>query len=149
MTPPVPSSQTATVTVGGHTYRVNSTANAEELAKLAELVDARLLALPLSQRGDPKSLVLVALGLAHDLQCEQALRASERAQTGDRLRTVVSRIDQALGHVDLDGEALRAPSPGASPTSAASTAPLVAPRATEAVVVKPSATKPTKQFTPR
>jgi cell division protein ZapA (FtsZ GTPase activity inhibitor) len=108
MTQPPPTTQASTVTVGGHKYRVNSSANAEQLARLAELVDERLLALPLGQRGDPKSLVLIALGLAHDLEREQHLRAAERLQMDQRVRTLIDRVDHALGHVDLNGNPLPA-----------------------------------------
>lgn len=110
MTPP-PTTKTTTVTVGGHAYRVTSSATADELARFAALVDERLLTLPLSQRGDPKSLVLVALGLAHDLEHERLLRATERLEVQTRVRGLLARIDGALGQVDANGEPLEAPAP--------------------------------------
>jgi cell division protein ZapA len=109
MTPLPPTTQTSTVTVGGHTYRVNSSASADELERLAAIVDERLLALPLGQRGDPKSLVLVALGLAHELEHAQQVRQAERSRMGDRVRSLLTRIDDALGHVDANGDPLPLP----------------------------------------
>lgn len=124
MSPPVQSSKTATVTVGGHAYRVTSTASSDELARLAALVDDRLKALPLNQRGDPRSLVLIALSLAHDLESEKERRAAERAQMSERVLSLLEHVDGALGHVGLEGEPLppltrspKQPVPGVSPAA--------------------------------
>ncbi len=109
MTSPQTTPQTTSVTVGGHTYRVNSSANTDELARLAALVDERLAALPIGQRGDPKSLVLVALGLAHDLEQERRERSADRQDASARIRSIVARIGDALGNVDQEGNPLDAP----------------------------------------
>lgn len=160
MTESSPTTRTATVTVGGHSYRVHSSATEEELARLAALVDERLLALPLNQRGDPKSLVLVALGLAHDLEQERQLRAAERRVLDGRVRTLVARVDDALGHVDANGEplpALPAPPPAAAEaatdsttgsTTEVTTVEAATPSSQAPAVARTTPNKPHKRTTP-
>lgn len=152
MTESSPTNRTATVTVGGHTYRVHSSATEEELARLAALIDERLMTLPLHQRGDPKSLVLVALGLAHDLEHERQLRATERRQLDTRVRTLISRVDEALGHVDANGDPLPelpAPPPSLAETALQTTvAPAPETSKGAPAVVHKTPSKPPKRTTP-
>jgi cell division protein ZapA (FtsZ GTPase activity inhibitor) len=103
--------------IGGHTYRVQSSAEEAELTRLASLVDARLAQLPAPQRQDPRSLVLVALSLARDLDLEQRAHQSLRARVAERLTSLVGRIDAALDHCDENGNplpALSTPAPAAA-----------------------------------
>lgn len=94
--------------IGGHTYRVQSSAEEAELTRLAGLVDSRLAQLPASQRQDPRSLVLVALSLARELDLEQQAHQSLRARVAERLTSLVGRIDSALDHCDENGNPLPA-----------------------------------------
>lgn len=95
--------------VGGIPYRVFSTADESELQRLAELVDARLSALPASQRSQPRSLVLVALALAHELDRERSAHLGLRTQVSERLRLLLNRVDDALDHRDEAGNPLPLP----------------------------------------
>ena len=94
------------VRVGGRAYRLQSSASSEDLTRYAEEVDRRLRLLPMAQQTDPKSLLLVAFGLVHELEqaraaCEQARRDTER-----RLRALLTRVDESLHGTDENGEAL-------------------------------------------
>ncbi len=94
------------IQIGGHAYRVQSSADASELSRLAKLVEARLTELPGNQRHDSRSLVLVALSLAHDLEQLRAEHAALRASVDERLTAIVGRIDRALDHRDEKGDLL-------------------------------------------
>lgn len=94
------------IQIGGVAYRVQSSADTSELSKLAAVVEARLSDLPASQRHDHRSLVLVALSLAHDLEQERIAHQALRASVAQRLTGLVSRIDDALDHRDENGEPL-------------------------------------------
>lgn len=102
-----PSSRPVTeLRIGGTTYRVQSSADEGELNRLAAMVDARISQLPDLQRHDSRSLVLVALALAHDLELEQRAHESLRAQVASRLLDLVGRIDEALDYRDEHGNPL-------------------------------------------
>jgi cell division protein ZapA (FtsZ GTPase activity inhibitor) len=122
--------------IGGTTYRVQSSADETDLSRLAALVDARIAELPNVQRHDTRSLVLVALALAHDLELEQRAHRSLREQVASRLTDLVGRIDDALDHCDEHGDPLppiprwedaseeqRAPATPATPASVSPTEP--------------------------
>lgn len=94
------------IQIGGHAYRVQSSADASELSRLAQLVEARLTELPGNQRHDARSLVLVALSLAHDLEQLRVEYAALRASVDERLTAIVGRIDRALDHRDEKGDLL-------------------------------------------
>lgn len=122
--------------IGGTTYRVQSSADETDLSRLAALVDARISELPNVQRHDTRSLVLVALALAHDLELEQRAHQSLRERVASRLTDLVGRIDDALDHCDEHGDPLppiprwedapdeqAAPATAATPDSAPAEAP--------------------------
>lgn len=92
--------------IGGAAYRVQSSADEAELIRLAALIDARLGQLPEARRHDSRSLVLVALGLAHDLEAERAAHAKLRHQVAERLTALLGRVDEALDHHDENGDPL-------------------------------------------
>lgn len=100
------SSSPISVRVAGRTYRVHSSASKADLERYAACVDERLSRLPAAQREDPKSLVLVALGLAHELEVSHQELESARASTEQRLRRLLTRIDEALDGCDENGEPL-------------------------------------------
>lgn len=106
------------IQIGGHAYRVQTSADALELARLVEVVEGRLTELPLNQRNGSRSLVLVALSLAHDLEQARREYANLRADVVARLTTLVARVDTALDHRDENGELLP-PLPNVAPPEAA------------------------------
>lgn len=110
------------IQIGGNAYRVQTSADAAELARLVEIVEARLAALPVSQRSGSRSLVLVALSLAHDLEQARREQAQLRDDVVARLTTLVTRVDTALDHRDENGDPLP-PIPSAVPQVVPSEAP--------------------------
>jgi cell division protein ZapA len=91
--------------VGGKTYRVVASAEADSLQRLAGIVDERLrdIAGPGNALA-PQSLLLVAISLAHDLEEERQRRAHVEARSRETLRNVLARIDEALETADgLEG----------------------------------------------
>ena len=91
--------------VAGQTYKVHSTADEDELRRLAGLVDERVDALVPKGRAIPgNAILLAAIALAHDLETERSLRKSLERRTRDILRRVLMRIDHAL-EVDTTAEA--------------------------------------------
>jgi cell division protein ZapA (FtsZ GTPase activity inhibitor) len=94
------------IQIGGNTYRVQSSADSNELAHLVAVVEARFGELPNNQRHESRRLVLVALSLAHDLEQLRREHASLRASVVERLTTLIDRVDTALDHRDENGELL-------------------------------------------
>lgn len=92
--------------IGGTAYRVQSSADEAELARLVEIVETRLAALSGQRRNDSRSLVLVALSLAHELEQLRNEHATLRAEISERLTRLVGRIDSALDYRDENGEPL-------------------------------------------
>ncbi len=88
--------------VAGQTYKVASSADEDELRRLAALVDARVAELVPKGRAVPgNAILLAAIALAHDLEKERAARSSLERKTRDVLRRVLMRIDHAL---EMDAE---------------------------------------------
>ena len=84
--------------VGGQTYRVVASAEADELRRLAAIVDSRLRAhTPPGRQISPQSLLLAAMSLAHELEEERARRVRLEARSREMLSSVLSRIDAAIG----------------------------------------------------
>ncbi len=92
--------------IGGVAYRVQSSADERELHRLAAIVERRLAELPATQRHDSRSLVLVALAMAHDLELEQQAHDALRGQVATHLTSLVNRLDTALDHCDDNGNPL-------------------------------------------
>lgn len=86
--------------IAGQSYRVVSSADEEDLARLASTVDAKVHELSGGKPASAQSLLLAAIALAHDLEKERAARADLERRTRDALRRMVVRIDDALEHVD-------------------------------------------------
>jgi cell division protein ZapA len=91
------------ISVGGRSYRVVSDAPAQDLQRLAHEVDERLRKIA----RHPDAMMLVALELAHDLleAREERRRSAERSQR--MLGALLTRVDDALDHVDENGDPLR------------------------------------------
>ncbi|MGD0677987.1 MAG: cell division protein ZapA [Polyangiaceae bacterium] len=91
-------SRTVELRVGGQNYRVVSSAPEAELQRLAAVLNERLAAIAPSGRGTaPMGLVLVAMGLAHDLEVERGAREALQERTRDFLRGLLVRCDDLAG----------------------------------------------------
>jgi cell division protein ZapA (FtsZ GTPase activity inhibitor) len=91
--------------IGGTTYKVHSSASAEEMTELARLVDQKLRELnPKNRPMTPQMLLLVALAFAHDAGEERKKREGVQAEARDMLRRMNSRIDAALDDGSHEGE---------------------------------------------
>lgn len=87
--------------IAGQNYRVMSSAPAEDLTRLAEMIETKLG--ELAPRGRPapaQAMLLAAMALAHDVESERGLRESLERRTRDVLRRVLMRIDSALEPFD-------------------------------------------------
>lgn len=83
--------------IGGTTYKVYSSASAEEMSELARAVDQKLRELnPKNRPMTPQMLLLVALAFAHDADEERKKRETVQAEARDLLRRMIIRIDSAL-----------------------------------------------------
>ena len=91
--------------VGGQTYRVVASAQAEELRRLAAIVDSRLRAhTPPGRQISPQSLLLAAMSLAHELEEERERRERVEKRSREMLSSVLTRIDAAIGASDVHDE---------------------------------------------
>jgi cell division protein ZapA (FtsZ GTPase activity inhibitor) len=88
--------RTVGFSVGGRSYRVVTSADEEEIRRLAAVVDERLRGIAGGRQATPEALVLTAISLAHDAEAHR-LRADEIAKGA---KVVVGRmldkIDTAL-----------------------------------------------------
>ncbi|HEX4478591.1 MAG TPA: cell division protein ZapA [Polyangiaceae bacterium] len=82
--------------VGGQTFRVVASASADELERLAGVVDGRLREIAQSSAFHPQSMLLVAISLAHELEQERTRRRDVEARSREMLRSLLQRIDGAL-----------------------------------------------------
>lgn len=89
------------IKVGGQSHKVVSSANEEDLVRLAAVVEGRIHQLTPKGKGvAPNAILLAAIALANDLEEERAKRLQLERKTRDLLRRVLLRVDDAL-----DGEA--------------------------------------------
>lgn len=88
--------------VGGQTYRVVASAGADELERLARIVDGKLRELAGGTAIHPQSMLLVAMALAHELEQERGRRRKAEQHSRDLLSTVLERVDAALEVLDDD-----------------------------------------------
>lgn len=87
--------------IAGQSYKVFSSANEDELQRLAETVSAKVAELtPDGKAAAPQTVVLAAMALAHELEQERAKRMSLERRAKDMLRRVLGRIDDALDSTD-------------------------------------------------
>lgn len=84
--------------IAGQSYKVVSTANEEELQRLADTVTAKVEALtPPGKAPSTHAVILAAIALAHDLEEERARRLFVERRSKEMLRRILGRIDDALG----------------------------------------------------
>jgi cell division protein ZapA len=86
--------------VGGHTYKVVGNSGADELQRLASIVDGKLRELNGSSAYHPQSLLLVAMALAHELELERSRRREVEVRSREMLRSLLDRVDAALELTD-------------------------------------------------
>lgn len=82
--------------VAGQTYKVVSSAEAGELTRLAETVDAKVSEVSRGRPASPQTVLLAAMALAHELEEERERREAVERRTRDLLRRVLLRIDDAI-----------------------------------------------------
>jgi cell division protein ZapA len=88
------------VRVGGQTYRVVGSTSADDMQRLAHVVEGKLRELPGAGALHPQSMLLVAMSLAHELEHERALRRKSEQRSRELLTTLLDRVDAALELVD-------------------------------------------------
>ena len=87
--------------IGGQSYNVVSSADADELQRLAEAVSAKVAELTPSGKTAPaQAVLLAAIALAHELEQERSRRVALERKTRDMLRRVLVRLDDALDPTD-------------------------------------------------
>jgi cell division protein ZapA len=83
--------------VGGQTYKVVSSADEQELKRLADAVSAKVDELtPPGKPSPAQAVLLAAIALAHELETERERRLALERRTRDLLRRVIVRLDDAL-----------------------------------------------------
>lgn len=83
--------------VAGQTYRVVTSAPAEELDRLVKVVEAALADVtPKGRQPSPQALVLAAITLAHELEEERARRLAVEERHRRVLGSLASKIDRVL-----------------------------------------------------
>lgn len=83
--------------IAGQSYKVVSSADEDELQRLAGAVSAKVAELtPRGKAAPPQAVLLAAIALAHELEQERARRLAVELRTRDMLRRVLVRIDDAL-----------------------------------------------------
>jgi cell division protein ZapA len=82
--------------VCGESVRVVSSADEEELNRLARVVSEKIAALDSKGRQPTQTFLLAALALAHELEAERGVRLALERRTRDVLRRLVLRLDQLI-----------------------------------------------------
>ena len=83
--------------IGGQSYKVVSSADADELQRLADAVSAKVEEItPSGKTAPPQAVLLAAIALAHELELERSRRVALERKTRDMLRRVLVRLDDAL-----------------------------------------------------
>jgi len=91
-------SRSVQLRVGGQTYRVVSSADEEELGRLAAVVDAKLAAVvPPGRAITPQALLLAAMALAHELEEERERGRATALLARDAVGRILERVEAALG----------------------------------------------------
>jgi cell division protein ZapA len=93
----VMSGRTVHLRVGGQTYRVVTSANDEELQRLAAMVDQKISTVVTPGRMvTPQAMLLAAMSLAHDLEVERTRSATLTAKARGAFGRMIARVDAAL-----------------------------------------------------
>jgi cell division protein ZapA len=93
--------RTINLNIAGQKYRVVSSVGEEELHRLAGIVSTKLCEVAPPGRTQPsQAMLLAAMALAHEAEAERIRRETLERRTRDLLRSVLERIDAALGPCD-------------------------------------------------
>jgi cell division protein ZapA len=88
--------RTVELRIAGQNYRLVSSAPAEELQHLANVVEAKLAEIAPKGKAQPQALLLAAMALAHEVETERDRRESLERRTRDLMRRMLVRIDDAI-----------------------------------------------------
>lgn len=98
--------RTVDLRIAGQSYRVVSSASAEQLEHLAAVVNQKMSEIAPQARVDgAHRLLLVALALAHDVEEERDRCEDLRNRTREFLGRVLGRVDAVLAEPPLAGPA--------------------------------------------
>jgi cell division protein ZapA len=110
--------RTVELRIAGQSYRVVSSASAEQLEHLAAIVNQKMSEIAPQARVDgAHRLLLVALALAHDAEEERDRREALRRRTHEFLGQILGRMDAVLAEPPLAEPPLAEP-PLAEPAGA-------------------------------
>jgi cell division protein ZapA len=98
------SSEAVELRVAGQTYRVASSATADELEHLAHVVERKLRELSPSSAYHPQGMLLVAMALAHEVEEERARRVAVERRSREMLSHAIARVDAAIELTTGHGE---------------------------------------------
>ncbi len=83
--------------VGGQSFKVVSSADADDLQRLARTVSDKVAELtPPGKSAPPQAMLLAAIALAHELEEERTRRVAIERRFRDMLRRVLLKIEDAL-----------------------------------------------------
>jgi cell division protein ZapA len=88
--------RTVELRIAGQNYRLVSSAPADELQRLADVVEAKLAEIAPKGKAQPQALLLAAMALAHEVETERDRRESLERRTRDLMRRMLVRIDDAI-----------------------------------------------------
>lgn len=118
--------RTVQLRVGGQCFRVVTTASEEELSRCSAMLDAKIDQVAGRTRSlSPQTIVLAALGLAHDLDVERARARGLEGALRTRVAEMLEAVEASLGEV-VDPLPVRRSAPP-SAFSVANSAPVDAP----------------------
>jgi len=88
--------RTVELRIAGQNYRLVSSAPADELQRLADVVEAKLAEIAPKGKAQPQAILLAAMALAHEVETERDRRESLERRTRDLMRRMLVRIDDAM-----------------------------------------------------
>ena len=92
--------RTVELRIAGQSYRLVSSAPAEELQRLGEVVESKLAEVSPRGKAQPQALLLAAMALAHEVELERGRRESLERRTRDLMRRMLVRIDEAIEPIE-------------------------------------------------
>ena len=87
--------------VGGSTYRVISSASAEELERLAGVVDEALAGIsPPGRPMPPQAMLLAAIALAHEVEVQRERADRIAARSREKVSEIIARLDGTIARAE-------------------------------------------------
>lgn len=87
--------------VGGSTYRVISSASAEELERLAGVVDETLAGIsPPGRPMPPQAMLLAAIALAHEVEVQRERADRIAARSREKVSEIIARLDGTIARAE-------------------------------------------------